>query len=148
MTFRRRSVVKIYEKIKTPYKTSARSGPSAIRSMGRHGICIGISEQLMAGFMFVSERCVSPGTTRVENEESVFTTPTRPEASSVCPTQLFAAPMIRGCEGACEEWKTSLIAWISIESPRDVPGAVSVFPRSNVERRTGAVCLYKTVEHS
>lgn len=77
--------------------------------------------QSSAGFIFSFVRWTNPGTAPSVKVPSVFRTPINPAISSVWPIQVLEAPMTSGASAVCEDLKTSLIPWISIRSPNDVP---------------------------
>ena len=62
-----------------------------------------------------------PGTVPKAKEPRVLITPIKPDTVSAWPTQDFAAPIMRGFSGACDDWNTSLMPSISMRSPREVP---------------------------
>lgn len=84
-------------------------------------MCKGTRLQSRDGFMLFSVSWTNPGTWPSLKDPSVFKTPMRPAMSSVWPTQDLEAPTTKGASAVCEDLKTSLIPWISIRSPKDVP---------------------------
>ena len=71
--------------------------------------------------MFSAVKCINPGIAEWRKEAITLRTPTSPAATSVWPMHDLAAPTMSGVS-ECECWKTWLMPWISIKSPRDVPG--------------------------
>jgi hypothetical protein len=76
--------------------------------------------QLNDGFMFSAVKCINPGIAEWRKEAIALRTPTSPAVISVWPMHDLAAPTMSGVS-ECECWKTWLMPWISIRSPRDVP---------------------------